>query len=113
MKQLRCLFPFLLLGAAAAPSPEPEALMDRIESAVVLPAGAAPLSSYGRYYAWEDRSDGVRKVLGVYVVEPQPQRRWVTQNELPAVMDGGCDVVSVMFDLATDRIEWAECNADG
>lgn len=85
--------------------------MDRIERIVVLPAGAAPLTNYGRYYAWEQRTDGVRKVLAVYVFERQPQRHWVAQNQLPLIMDGGCAIISVTFDVAAGRIEWVACNS--
>ena len=32
-------------------------IMDRIEQSVRLPAGAAPLQKYARYYAWDKHGD--------------------------------------------------------
>ncbi|HKP33286.1 MAG TPA: hypothetical protein VJT70_00725 [Sphingomicrobium sp.] len=87
--------------------------MNRIEALVVMPEGASPLAIYGRYYALEQRSDGVIKILGVYVREPEPRRHWVRQNELPLVMDGGCDIVTLTYDARLDRVDRIECNGIG
>lgn len=100
-----------LLGAAPPPT-EAAALMARIESMIAMPRGASRLTLYDRYYAWENRDDGVRKVLGTYVRGPQGRRHWVNENELPLVMDGGCDIVTLTYDLDTDRIERVECNGE-
>lgn len=110
MEPIRCVLAALLLAAAPAPSAETNAIMDRIESRIALPPGASPLGLYDRYYAWESRDDGVRKVLGTYVRGQRPQRHWVGQNELPLVMDGGCDIVTLTYDYDADRIERVECN---
>ena len=61
---------FLLLTAAApaAPSRHQQALMDRIEQAVVLPKGAKPLSAYGRNYA----RSSVTKVVATYLIPFPP-----------------------------------------
>lgn len=121
MKAPRILLALLLLGctqaqpAAPAPSPAQEQarIMDRIEALVRLPPGARPLAEYSRHYAWQSRRDGVRKVVAVYVSEGNPGRRWVAENQLPLVMDGGCSIVNLSFDVAADRIEGVSCNADG
>jgi len=109
--------PLLLLWAAALGSAQtpadPNVIMDRIEARIVMPAGASPLTLYGRYYAWEPRDDGVRKVLGTYVRGERPERHWVRQNELPLVLDGGCGIVTLTYDPDADRIERVECNSDG
>ena len=89
------------------------AIMNRIETIVVMPPDAAPLAVYGRYYAWEARDDGVQKVLATYVRREAPGRHWVDQNELPLVMDGGCDIVTLTYDVATDRVDRVECNGLG
>ena len=103
----------LLVGTAPAPVADPNVIMDRIEGTVVMPAGASPLPLYGRCYALESRDDGVRKVLGTYVREGRPERHWVNQNELPLVMDGGCNIVTLTYDVDADRIERVECNGVG
>lgn len=110
--------PVLLLWAAALNpaqgSVDPNVIMDRIEATLVMPPGASSLPLYGRYYAWEIRDDGVRKVLGTYVRGDRPaERHWVRQNELPLVLDGGCDIITLTYDVNADRIERLECNGAG
>ncbi len=86
--------------------------MERIERDVRLPAGADALYSYSRFYAWQEREDGVRKVVAVYQnLTPAPRGgRWVTEDELPLISDGGCGVISLSYDVATQRIEHVSCN---
>ena len=104
----------------AAPPPaadagaEQQAIMDRIERDVRLPEGAGPLSGYTRYYAWQERGDGVRKVIGVYlgVGERQPGRHWVAETSLPLIMDGGCGLVTLSYNVAEQRIEHISCNGE-
>lgn len=100
------------LGTGPTPS-EIQALMDRIEARISMPPGASPLALYERYYAWEAREDGVRKVFGTYVRGHGSGRHWVNQNELPLVMDGGCGIVTLTYDVDADRVERVECNGDG
>lgn len=99
------------------------------------------LSSYARYYAFED--DGL--VKGIYVPgyhAPNPhdtceelladfttravpcppeiggnrllagQRAWVERTKLPLVLDGGCSVVTVIYDPKADRVESVTCNGE-
>jgi len=89
-----------------------QAIMDRIEREVRLPEGAGALSSYARYYAWQQRPDGARKVVAVWqnLTGEAPVRHWVTEREFPVIMDGGCGVVSLTWDVATQRIESVGCN---
>jgi len=101
---------------AAAPAgdyAEEQAIMDRIEREVRLPEGADPLASYERSYAWEQREDGVRKVIGVYLSPDAGEsrgRRWVAENALPMIVDGGCGMIRLGYDVATQRIEYVTCN---
>ena len=128
MKPARYLALLLAFGCAQAPAQdnrsappssglnavetEQAQLMDRIERAVRLPDGAGALSSYARYYAWQQREDGVRKVIAVYenLTGARPGRHWVAETELPVIMDGGCGVVSLSYDVAGQRIEHVSCN---
>jgi hypothetical protein len=137
MKPVQFLALLLAAGCAQAPAqnnqavpkqalqPDPvtrpdvaqEALMDRIERDVRLPEGAGPLASYVRSYAWQQSGDGVRKVAAVYVGEAiarqakmAPGRHWVALDMLPVIMDGGCAIISLTWDIATQRIEHVGCN---
>ena len=113
MNRFRIALIPLLVGTASAPPADPNAIMDRIEAGVTMPPGASPLAVYDRFYAWEDRDDSVQKVLATFVRGERPQRHWVRQNELPLVLDGGCGIVTLTYDVDADRIERVECNSDG
>lgn len=91
---------------------EQQAIMDRIERAVRLPDDADPLASYERSYAWQQGQDGARKVIGVYLSAGGESRgrRWVAQNALPMIVDGGCGMITLKYDVATRRIEHITCN---
>ena len=136
MKPVQLLVLFFALGCAQAPAqnnaqgnqgtpraPAPatspdagqEAIMDRIERDIRLPEGAGPLASYSRSYAWQQRADGVRKVVAVYeslTGAPAGRRRWVAETDLPLVLDGGCGLVSLSYDVAAQRIEHVTCNGE-
>lgn len=83
-----------------------------------MPSGADPLGRYVRSYAhvreagsreWFDVPATGDYVVGVY--RPGiPRRRWVKAEELPLVFDGGCSVVTVVFDVARDRVVSTKCN---
>src|SRR3954462_9728332 len=95
----QALRPDPIMGAEAAQ----EGLMDRIERVVQMPKGASDLASYSRNYAWHDEN-GVRTVRGVYdrlTSNRAGGRRWVAERDLPLVIDGGCGIVTLSYDLAT------------
>ena len=115
----------ICVGAFAATAAAPtslwtpsEAQVARLET-LVRPKGptrriSAP-SSYDRAYAGTTIS-GRKIVEGRWV-----SRRWngpaqipnpkiVPFSALPDILDGGCDVVTVMYDVATDKIVLLQCN---
>jgi hypothetical protein len=128
-----------LAGCATRDQTERDRLTDRIEDRVKLPAGAMRLSSYARYYAFDEHG----LVTGIYVPGYQPpnphdtceelladftsravpcptkiddkrllagQRAWVERDSLPLVLDGGCSVVTVIYDPRIDKVTSATCN---
>ena len=99
---------------AAGSEAEQQALMARIEREVRLPEGAGALASYARYYAWQQREDGVRKVIAFYLhlSGHEPGRYWVAENALPLILDGGCGMITLSYDVAAQRIEHVECNGE-
>ena len=111
------------------------ALMDEIESSILLPPGAGPLESYARYYTEYDGS-----VHGAYTTEieaPRPadygceelllngssktvacpapadarpgERRWVKFEDYPAVAGENCTAIQLEFDPRTRKIIYLEC----
>jgi hypothetical protein len=91
-------------------------LMDKVEKQVQLPEGSAPIGDYARYYAFDDR----QRVVAEYIMivdttnhtldVPAGKRRWVdVGSNLPSIRDGGCSVVTVLFDPKSNKVD-AWCN---
>jgi hypothetical protein len=102
----------LLLTECSSASEQREAkLMNEIETTIKLPAGAEPLREYSRYYAYGQKGE----VLGIYAgkyLDRSDGREWVKDpKHLPMIMDGGCGVVNVRFDIRSKKIE-AYCNGE-
>lgn len=86
--------------------------MDMIERQVRMPKEALALTRYSRFYTAAKSGE----VIGTYVATaqndlPVGQRRWVKDiYHLPAIDDGGCFIVKVIFDPKTNRVPQAFCN---
>jgi hypothetical protein len=116
----------LLLAAPGEPdSALHERLMSRVEQLVRLPDGAHPLGDYARVYTMLGKDNrgwayqakpvlGRPKVLAIYsALDPPAGRRWESGLDLPTVMDGGCGVVTIVYDIEADRIDSVDCNSVG
>ncbi len=93
-------------GAVDDPTIADVAALERV---VRLPPAAEPIDAYARYYSLGAEDD--RAILvGTYVLNaPDPPGRYI--RSVPVwVLDGGCSVVNVRFDLATRRVVGAFCN---
>jgi hypothetical protein len=106
----------LLVACSSAEERQQRQVVQQIEQRVQLPANAEKLEKYARYYAM----DGSR-IVGTYItlVDPQNetydlpvgQHRWIEDHRnLPVISDGGCMVVHVRYDPATQKVEQAFCN---
>jgi hypothetical protein len=55
-------------------------------------------------------------VIATYIISGSDERlvgkrRWMAdKRDLPMVMDGGCMVVNVVYDLAKKKVEQSSCN---
>ena len=97
-----------LLAACVHNSRTDEHLAKSIEATVTLPAGASTLTSYRRYYAWVDgKSDTVE---AVYDRSGPPSRLWLSHDDLPIILDGGCGVIHFTYDLASRTVHDLRCN---
>jgi hypothetical protein len=112
MNALPLLVAAALLGVAPVPAGDQQALMARIEARVVMPRGADPIAGYRRTYAWDPHAPPGSRVLAVYMRTDAnwTQRLWVAADQLPVVMDGGCGIVTLTYDVANDRVERIGCN---
>lgn len=89
-----------------------KAQVARLEARLVMPFDAAPLDQYRRYYtgAHPKRAHRVAGLLyrdfddppGVIIVDKP--------DAFPMIFDGGCDVIHVTYDLATDEVLELFCN---
>jgi hypothetical protein len=130
------------LAACATPEQtERDRLIDRIEGQVKLPESAKRLSSYARYYAIgddglvkgiyvpgyqaPDPDDACEELHADFTSHTVPcppevdenkllagQRAWVKPMKLPLIADGGCSVVTVIYDPKADRVRSATCNGE-
>ena len=82
-----------------------------IEAAIELPNGSASVSAYTRHYASSNR-DGHRVVHALYVLDDEPGVVITTVEELPRVLDGGCGVVTVEYDVTKRAFMQVVCNGD-
>lgn len=85
-----------------------------LEKQVVMPADAAPLTSYDRYYA-PGLLDKREVIVGVFLKRPSRVREGAaavpgflsafttTVEKLPRIKGGSCTVVTVYFDPAQAR----------
>jgi hypothetical protein len=117
-----------------------DGLAEKIEKFVILPRGAAPLDSYGRYYAkrngtilavYTNHSDEYREFVkqdcrmnpertfpcplddGRLRLVNAGQRMWLDDwRTLPATSGGGCGHVTFEYEPASNRFFHVECNGD-
>ncbi|WP_145199901.1 hypothetical protein [Sphingobium sp. B2] len=122
MQRLRSFFlPLLLIGCSSSVDEHHDEIMNSVENTLVIPADAHPWEEYARYYAAEP--DG--KIVGIFVVPDDRdrqnefynlsagQRRWVDDyRNLPSIMDGGCDVLTVTLDAKSRKREGPFCNGE-
>lgn len=85
-----------------------------------MPDGAAPLSTYARFYAGAPPK-GSHRITGLllrsFSVRSMPdldRSAGVTivdkPGDWPDVADGGCGVIHVTYNLATDEVIELQCN---
>ena len=93
-------------------------LMQKIEATVRLPKGAAQLERYNRYYAMNGPV-----VIAIYIradmaaaPKSAPEKgvsRWVGDKRgLPNYSDGGCDIVDLVYDPATQTFSQISCQGE-
>ncbi len=118
MKIVALCSALLLTGCSNSHDRQKDHLIGQIEQVLQLPQGAEKLENYARYYASKDS-----RVVGTYItlVDPQNQyydlpvggHRWVhDHHNLPAISDGGCSVVEVVYNPASKTVEEAFCNGE-
>jgi len=83
--------------------------ISKIEAKVVeLPEGRS-IKNYNRYYAGR-LERGLYIVTAVYISGINGRAIIVPYGELPLVLDGGCDVIKIKYNLAEKSIISIRCN---
>jgi hypothetical protein len=132
---------FLLLVCTTPEERQHNKLMDIIEARVKLPEGARGLSEYARHYAVDEKGfivgvyapgyrapapdEGCEELLENMASRPIPceepegdrllagQRHWVGNTDrLPLILDGGCGVITIIYDPKAGAVKSATCNGE-
>jgi hypothetical protein len=82
-----------------------------IERSVVLPPGAEPVRAFARYYAGVNRN-GHRIIRGIYVLGEDARIVMTNEEKLPMILDGGCGVVTVEYDVSAGAFLMVSCNGE-
>ena len=78
------------------------ASLEGLESRLQLPPGSRALREYTRYYA-ADPKHGSHAVQGVLINEGDGALNIVPASKLPRILDGGCHVINIFYDLDDAR----------
>jgi hypothetical protein len=88
------------------------ALVSEVEASLELPEGAFPLNTYVRHFAGvaiEER----RVVVGTFLQDPDGAGvRIVDLKKMPKVLDGGCDVINLKYDIERKKVLELFCNGE-
>ena len=100
----------LSTGAVERWSPS-YASIAKIESDLRLPRGARPLNEYTRYYS-PDAKRGRHAVIGVLVAGGDRAIHIVSHSDLPQILDGGCGVIDLFYDMDNAESMQISCNGN-
>ena len=125
------LFVLLLLvciidkDANTQPGGDLDRMIEEIEREMVMPLGAKPLEGYNRFYGFSTISER-QVVKGVYLFQDisvadrytfAPSTTLgafkVFEEDFPGIADGGCSVVTVIYDLSVGELVWLQREARG
>ena len=101
---------FDLPTARAQPYPDPPwtldaAIVGQLEARAVMPGGAKPIDAFSRYYV--PGYDHGRRVVYGRLKEGGDKRIHFSNG--PIIMDGGCSVVELVFDVTTSQMTSIKC----
>jgi len=87
-------------------------LVGKVEAELKMPAGTM-LSSYARYY-YGQISHGHRMLMGEFVLGGDaPGVHIVTSEKAPKILDGGCTLIDLEYDVLKKVVVDLSCNGVG
>jgi hypothetical protein len=81
-----------------------------IEGDISLPLGAFPLGEYTRYYSDSAGDDWC--VHGMYVWGGKKDIRIMPLDNFPKVLDGGCEIIRLKYDLRQKKMIFISCSGN-
>lgn len=109
---------FTVFGSACQKDDDTDkVLSSKIEKHLVAKHSDIDLKRFARFYAHEN----LGSVSAVYLFanpgyEPMEGEAgkvyWVSTEEMPEVMDGGCSVINLAYNKITDTLISVSCNGD-
>jgi hypothetical protein len=110
------IFVFSFSSAEASEWTLDRNLVERIEAHITLPPTAGSLSNFNRYYA-KKKSSSKKLLIGLYLnktFNPHSGEdiNIVDESKLPHVLDGGCGVIYMQYDIDNDRLIDIKCNGN-
>lgn len=86
------------------------ALIAQVEASVSLPEGASAIESFSRSYTSDQGM-----IVGIYLrpelAGQESGSRWVaSREEMPMILDGGCAMVTVLYDPDAKQFVEVYCN---
>jgi hypothetical protein len=113
------LIPALLLGACAmlavnkGNQDDMRSHIEAIERSVTIPEGGHKIERYLRYYA-NDEVGEKSIVIGLYLANrDEVGIKIVDKEDLPNVLDGGCDVIRLRYDRVSMKVIEVNCAGKG
>lgn len=103
---------FFRIGRADQESKVPKIsfeLISGVESELVMPADSKGIKYYLRYYANEYEDGHI--LVGVFVANPNDSGiRIVSLEKMPKILDGGCRVIKLKYDIIRSKVISIFCN---
>jgi hypothetical protein len=104
------------LSAGLAWTPD-TGTITKLESIIRIPSNSwrapTPVANYARYYAGVTIK-GRPVIRGEFVIPLPPDKPagiYIgAESDFPGIMDGGCGVVNLLYDVKAARIVWIRCN---
>ena len=115
-KWLAMIWTLVSMSAWALAPQAPALSLDAIrsvESLVKMPPGVRSIASYNRFYAIKVEA-GREMIWGTFLLTPlsppPPTVHIVRPEDMPAIQDGGCSVVNLLYDIREAKITSIFCN---
>jgi hypothetical protein len=97
----KCLIFIFLIGVSCSDNTEIQSIKE-IEKSIKI----YDVEKYDRYYYIENNI-----AYGTYLIVARNGKILIVhKNEIPKVLDGGCDVINATLDLKSKRVENIFCN---